>query len=347
MLKHLWKWALRKLQGRCEHDPSNVVADILEGGDLPHQVQWCRICGSYRHVGLPWNGHWSAWWLVLLALLLPLPVYAQTGPGPVPYRGINNWPLIFGTDNTYDIGASGATRPRTGYFGTSVITPSLTVSGLTSGRVPFASTGGLLADDADLTFDGTRLSATSATVASQLVIPAGSTAATAVLFANDTDTWMGSAGVGNISFYTNNAERFRMGATGTLSMSAGITLGPSIAVPDAAIFRVSAGVARVSSSAAGTVTTYFLGGGANVASASALPVPAAALYHVTGTTTVTSITSTNMGTGVCVVLIFDGILTMTDGSNLKLAGDFVTSADDTLTICYDGSNWFETSRSVN
>ena len=30
--------------------------------------------------------------------------------------------LIF-TDNTYDIGASAATRPRTGYFGTSVITP--------------------------------------------------------------------------------------------------------------------------------------------------------------------------------------------------------------------------------
>ena len=29
--------------------------------------------------------------------------------------------VIFGTDNTNDIGASGATRPRTGYFGTSVI----------------------------------------------------------------------------------------------------------------------------------------------------------------------------------------------------------------------------------
>lgn len=37
--------------------------------------------------------------------------------------------LIF-TDNTYDIGASGATRPRTGYFGTSVITPALRVSSL-------------------------------------------------------------------------------------------------------------------------------------------------------------------------------------------------------------------------
>ena len=35
--------------------------------------------------------------------------------------------LLF-TDNTIDIGASGATRPRTGYFGTSVITPTITTS---------------------------------------------------------------------------------------------------------------------------------------------------------------------------------------------------------------------------
>jgi hypothetical protein len=33
--------------------------------------------------------------------------------------------LLF-TDNTYDIGASGATRPRTGYFGTSVVAPLFT-----------------------------------------------------------------------------------------------------------------------------------------------------------------------------------------------------------------------------
>jgi len=37
--------------------------------------------------------------------------------------------FLAGADNTYDIGASGATRPRTGYFGTSVITPLLTSTG--------------------------------------------------------------------------------------------------------------------------------------------------------------------------------------------------------------------------
>lgn len=34
--------------------------------------------------------------------------------------------LLFSSDNTRDIGASGATRPRTGYFGTSLITPLVT-----------------------------------------------------------------------------------------------------------------------------------------------------------------------------------------------------------------------------
>lgn len=49
------------------------------------------------------------------------------------YRAIGHLPLAGGTltghllftDNTYDIGASGATRPRTGYFGTSIVAPTL------------------------------------------------------------------------------------------------------------------------------------------------------------------------------------------------------------------------------
>lgn len=36
------------------------------------------------------------------------------------------------TDNSYDLGAAGATRFRTGYFGTSVVTPAITVSGATT-----------------------------------------------------------------------------------------------------------------------------------------------------------------------------------------------------------------------
>ena len=47
--------------------------------------------------------------------------------------------LLF-TDNTYDIGASGATRPRTGYFGTSVVTPL--VSNGAAGTLQVGATGG-------------------------------------------------------------------------------------------------------------------------------------------------------------------------------------------------------------
>jgi hypothetical protein len=65
--------------------------------------------------------------------------------------------LLF-VDNTYDIGASGATRPRTLYLGTSLITPAITNSGLTAGRVTYAGTGGLLTDSANFQFNGTSLS---------------------------------------------------------------------------------------------------------------------------------------------------------------------------------------------
>lgn len=45
--------------------------------------------------------------------------------------------LLFSADNTYDIGASGATRPRTGYFGTSVVVGSTTT--ITTNAVNFSS----------------------------------------------------------------------------------------------------------------------------------------------------------------------------------------------------------------
>ena len=104
------------------------------------------------------------------------------------------------------------------------------------------------------------------------------------------------------------------------------------------------GVVRVKN---GANTLALQGGGAAVASATAMPVPTGRVFHVTGTTTITSVLATNFAAGAVVTLIFDGVLTFTDGSNLKLAGDFVTTADDTITIAYDGSNWFEVCRSVN
>ncbi len=49
--------------------------------------------------------------------------------------------LLF-TDNTLDIGASGATRPRTGYFGTSIIVPTLIGGSAAGSSLSLQSTSG-------------------------------------------------------------------------------------------------------------------------------------------------------------------------------------------------------------
>lgn len=88
--------------------------------------------------------------------------------------------------------------------------------------------------------------------------------------------------------------------------------------------------------------------GAAVASAAAI-TPTGTSFHVTGTTNITSVVGTGARDGVVITLIFDGILTFTDGSNLKLAGNMTTSADDTITLRWNATDavWYECSRSAN
>jgi hypothetical protein len=43
----------------------------------------------------------------------------------------------------------------------------------------------------------------------------------------------------------------------------------------------------------------------------------------------------------------DGDTDMTDGGNLKLAGNWTGDADDTITLWFNGTNWYEISRSAN
>jgi len=88
----------------------------------------------------------------------------------------------------------------------------------------------------------------------------------------------------------------------------------------------------------------FLVGAGTVASAATIALPSSKIVSVTGTTTITSITAKPRDTEH--TLVFAGALTVTDGSNLKLAGDFVTTAGDTLTLVCDGTNWQEIARSA-
>lgn len=328
--------------------------------------------------------------LLVLLFLLPTLSYAQ-GAGTPPYRGVNNWPLIFGTDNTYDIGAAGSQRPRTGYFGTSVVTPALTVSGLTATRCVFAGSGGLLSDDSDCTFTGGNLLTVTNGSFGGLTWSGGTSGrlpflTTGGAFTDDADMtfangdtlnvargmfgagtaalpaigWQADNDAGGTGFFRSGANFMTMSLDGTartMWLANGYQLRSDGSIewcsttslacnPDTTLRRAGANVVKVSNGTAAN-TFALLGGGANVASATALAAPVAGVYHVTGTTTITSITSTNIGSGTCITLIFDGALTFTDGSNLKLAGDFVTTADDTIGVCYDGTNWYETHRSVN
>jgi hypothetical protein len=84
----------------------------------------------------------------------------------------------------------------------------------------------------------------------------------------------------------------------------------------------------------------------SVASSTNVTLPAGQVVEVTGTSNISSIAAAN-NAGRRVTLVFRDILTVNDGSNLMLAGNFTTSADDTLTLVCDGTNWYETSRSTN
>jgi len=85
--------------------------------------------------------------------------------------------------------------------------------------------------------------------------------------------------------------------------------------------------------------------GADIASAGAMTLGNDGdFFDITGTTNITSIVIWTAGR--VVKMQFDGILTVTDGSNLKLHGDFVSAAESTLILVSDGTNWHELSRSI-
>ncbi len=87
---------------------------------------------------------------------------------------------------------------------------------------------------------------------------------------------------------------------------------------------------------------------ASAASAATLNLPYGfSAVTVTGATNITAITAGTEWTGRVMTLIFAGALTVVDGGNLKLGGDFTATADDTLTLACDGFNWFEVARGVN
>lgn len=87
-----------------------------------------------------------------------------------------------------------------------------------------------------------------------------------------------------------------------------------------------------------------------VASATTVTLPLGAdVVSISGTTSISTI-NTNGHSGRIVTLYFQGALTVVRGSTIILSsalGNFVTTANDTLTLMCDGNYWFEIGRSVN
>lgn len=93
-------------------------------------AQAFRVYNTYTDAS---NGEWGTFNWTTVANRLTIGPVAQ-GTGTLRSIGLTSH-VLWNTDNTYDIGASGATRPRTLYVGTSVIC---------GGNVQAQSTGYLL-----------------------------------------------------------------------------------------------------------------------------------------------------------------------------------------------------------
>jgi hypothetical protein len=97
--------------------------------------------------------------------------------------------------------------------------------------------------------------------------------------------------------------------------------------------------------------------GANVTSAGDMTLGTDGnLFHITGTTTINAITIANWQAGSEVTFIFDASVTVKNNTAggggtavMLLAGgaDFSATSNDVLKLVYDGTSWFEVSRSVN
>lgn len=137
-------------------------------------------------------------------------------------------------------------------------------------------------------------------------------------------------GVTNSILHTSGNGRWRIGPNRLCDAAAPQTFKRMV---------VTAGFPIVSGAFEGTTPV--------VASASSIDLPYDTdTVFISGTTNITSINASGH-TNRTVTLIFQGILTFTDGSNLKIAGNFVTSADDSIKLFCDGTSFYEVARSAN
>lgn len=244
-------------------------------------------------------------------------------------------------NNTYDIG-NGSVNPRDVNVARSVISPLIIGGTGTTSTLTLQATSGVGAANSSVFFKvGNNGDVEALKISSTGLITASGTSAK---YIDITSITTGSLNEGGLRLTRGDVAdgyaqvSYKTGAT--LNWATGTREDTSNYI----IFDGPAGLARLTINP--TTGTVALSKGADVASAAAI-VPTGNVFHVTGTTNITSIDATNVVAGATITIIFDGVLTFTDGGNLVLAGNFVTTAGDSITLVFEGTNFYEKSRSIN
>lgn len=171
--------------------------------------------------------------------------------------------LLAGTDNSWDVGASGATRPRMVYAGTSFLAPDGSDA---APSLAFASdtNTGFFRDSADnlaVTTGGTTRgvfnnAGLSMTSGGFLQVSNTASAPAYAVASTELDTGMFSPAASAIGWSVDETEELRLTATGLDRGADQVVFGASIGSPDVGLERSAAGVLRVSDGSTGDAILY-------------------------------------------------------------------------------------------
>ncbi len=205
-------------------------------------------------------------------------------------------------------------------------TTNLVVSALTSGRISFATTGGTLTDDADLTFDGLKLSATFASTTgitssggawfatSGGNVGVGTTTPGAVFSVQGDTLVSGTLSVGNLIATSSTITFSGLGTSMLASISASGNLVAS-STPTAARFLATSSIASIFPYASTTAIT------------------------VSGTASSTSLVVSGLNSASCDLKSTNGIISCgldASGSSASLGW---SSTTDTFSIYFNGRDF--------
>ena len=251
--------------------------------------------------------------------------------GSVPYQSAADTTTFLAIGAANRVMTSSGTVPQwvTALTGlTGVSSSSITDTGLTSGRVTYASTGGLLADSTNLTFNGTTLSAggfstTGLSTLVKTVTIGDSNFNGAAVFAAATPAKL-YMGTGTVTDVTSAAS-----ATNTTGAIASLAITPIAATNTAVTYTNASTLYIAGAPSAGTNITITNPYALYVAAGAAYFGGAVTFASSIGALTVSSLTDTGLTSGRVTYATTGGLLT--DSANLLFNGTTLTANTLNLT----------------